>query len=56
MKRLAIIILTVLLCGAAMFMNFRSVMPESETVQAETIHYTDMSGDYLFVQNLSVTV
>ena len=55
MKRLAIIILTVLLCGAAMFMNFRSVMPESETVQAETIHYTDISSDYLFVQNLSET-
>ena len=55
MKRLAIIILTVLLCGAAMFMNFRSVMPESETVQAETIHYADISGDYLFVQNLSET-
>lgn len=55
MKRLAIIILAVLLCGAAIFMNAHSTSPESETVQAETIHYTDISGDYLFVRNLSET-
>ena len=55
MKRLAVIILAVLLCGAAIFMNAHSSPPEYETVQAETIHYTDMSGDYLFVQNLSKT-
>lgn len=55
MKRLAIIILAVLLCGGAIFMNTYSFPPESETARAETIHYTDVSGDYLFVQNLSET-
>lgn len=55
MKRLTILILAVLLCGAAIFMNAHSSPPESETVQAETIHYADISGDYLFVQNLSET-
>ena len=55
MKRLAIIILAVLLCGTAIFMTHHSYPPESETAQAETIHYTDISGDYLFVRNLTET-
>lgn len=55
MKRLAIIILAALLCGAVIFMKAHSSSPESETVQTETIHYADISGDYLFVQNLSET-
>ncbi len=55
MKHLAIIILAVLLCGTILFTSSRSIPPEPETVQAETIHYTDISGDYLFVQNLSET-
>ena len=53
MKHLAIIILAVLLCGTILFTSSRSIPPEPETVQAETIHYTDISGDYLIVQNLS---
>lgn len=52
MKRLAIIILAVLLCGAAIYTSSRSNQPEPETEEPETIHYTDMSGDYLFIQNL----
>ncbi len=55
MKRLTIIVLAVLLCGAAIFINPHAFSPESETAQAETIHFTDISGDYLFVQNLSET-
>lgn len=55
MKRLAIIILIGLLCGAAAFTNSHAPVPESEEIQAETIHYTDISGDYLFIQNLSET-
>lgn len=47
--------LAVLLCGAAIFMNAHSSLPESEPAQAETIHCQDISGDYLFVQNLSET-
>lgn len=55
MKRLAVIILAALLCGTAIFVSSHRSPPESETVQAETIHYTDISGDYLFVRNLSET-
>lgn len=55
MKRLAIIILAVLLCGAAIYTSSPSNQPEPETEEPETIHYTDMSGDYLFIQNLGET-
>lgn len=55
MKRLATVILAVLLCGTAIYKGPQSIQPESETAQAETIHYADISGDYLFIQNFDET-
>ena len=55
MKRLSIIILAVLLCGTAIFMTHHSYPPESSTTQAETIRFSDISGDNLFVRNLTET-
>lgn len=55
MKRLAIIILAILLCGTALPKNSLSVQSKSTAEQAETIHYADISGDYLFIQNLNET-
>lgn len=51
MKRLAIIILAVLLCGTVFFTSSHSSQPEPDTAQVETVHYADISGDYLFIQN-----
>lgn len=51
MKRLAIIILAVLLCGAVFFTSSHSSQPEPDTTHVETVHYADISGDYLFIQN-----
>lgn len=60
MKRFLIVLLAVLLCGAAVFS--RTTTPPSDnagnapdTSKTETIRYTDISGDYLFVKNLSET-
>ena len=55
MKRLAIIILVVLLCGASIFTSVYGTPPESDEEALEMIHYADISGVYLFVQNLSET-
>lgn len=55
MKRLAIVILTVLLCGTVIFSSSRRGSPEPETEGPETICYEDISGDYLFVQNPTET-
>ena len=55
MKRLTIIILTVLLCGAAVLTSSCSTTAEPKAEDPETIHYADISGDYLFVGNLSET-
>lgn len=55
MKRLTIIILTVLLCGAAVLTSSCSITAEPKAEDPETIHYADISGDYLFVGNLSET-
>lgn len=55
MKRLTIMILTVLLCGAAVLTSSRSIPAEPETEAPETIHFADISGDYLFVADLSET-
>ena len=55
MKRLAIIILAVLLCGTTILMNPSASPLESQMAQTETIHFTDASGDYLFVRNLNET-
>ena len=55
MKRLTIMILAVLLCGAAVLTSSRSITTEPETEVPETIHYADISGDYVFVANLSET-
>ncbi len=55
MKHLAIIILAVLLCGATVFTSVHSTPPESDAEGPEMIHYADISGDYLFIQNLSET-
>ena len=55
MKRLTIMILTVLLCGAAVLTSSRSITAEPKAEDPETIHYADISGDYLFVGNLSET-
>ena len=55
MKRLATIILAVLLCETVLFASSHSFQPESDIEQVETIHYADISGDYLFIQNLRET-
>ena len=55
MKRLTIIILTVLLCGAAVLTSSRSITAEPKAETPEAIHYADISGDYVFVANLSET-
>lgn len=55
MKRLIIVILAILLCGTVLFTSSHSTQPEPKTEEPETIHYADMSGDYLFIQNLSET-
>ena len=55
MKHLEIISLAVLLCGTTILMNPRASPPESQMAQAETIHFTDTSGDYLSVRNLNET-
>lgn len=55
MKRLTILILAVLFCGTVTLINTHIFPSESKMAQAETIHYADISGDYLFVQNLSET-
>ena len=55
MKRLAAIILLVLLCGAVIFKSTHGIPPDPEVEEPEVIHYADSSGDYLFVQNLSET-
>lgn len=57
MKRFLIVLLAVLLCGTALFT--RTPGPYSgkapDEPKAETIHFADMSGDYLFVKNPSET-
>ena len=55
MKRLTIMLLAVLLCGAAVLTSSRSITAEPKAEDPETIHYADISGDYLFVGNLSET-
>lgn len=55
MKYLVIIILAVLLCGAAVFTSVHSTPSEFNEEGPETIHYADISGDYLFIQNLGET-
>ena len=55
MKRLAIMSLTVLLCGAVVLRYSRSIPARSETESPETIHYADISGDYLFISNFDET-
>lgn len=55
MKRLAIVILTVLLGGAALFTNSCGTPPESEKTTSEVIHFADISGDYQFIRNPSET-
>lgn len=55
MKRLAIMVLTVLLCGVVVLRYSRSIPAKSETESPETIHYADISGDYLFISNLNET-
>lgn len=54
MKRFLMVFLAALLCGVPAFSRV-DTPPEPEPVQAETIHYQDISGDYLFIQNLSET-
>lgn len=60
MKRFLIVLLAVLLCGTTVFTRTTSPTSDNagnvpDTPKAETIRYTDISGDYLFVQNLSET-
>lgn len=60
MKRFLIVLLAVLLCGAAVFTRTTNLPSDNadnapDTSKAETIRYTDISGDYLFVQNLCET-
>lgn len=47
--------LTVLLCGAVVLRYPRSISAKSETESSGTIHYADISGDYLFISNLDET-
>lgn len=55
MKRLIIASLVILLCGTVLFTSSHGIPPESEAGEPETICFTDMSGDYLFIQNFSET-
>lgn len=55
MKCLIIASLVILLCGTVLFTSSRSIPPEPEVKEPETICFTDMSGDYLFIQNFSET-
>lgn len=55
MKRLTIMLLAVLLCGAAVLTSSHSITAEPKAEPPETIHYADISGDYVFVANLSET-
>lgn len=60
MKRFLIVLLAVLLCRTAVFTRTTSPPADNtgnapDTPKAETIRYTDISGEYLFVQNLSET-
>lgn len=58
MKRLLIaLLMAVLLCGATIFLRTPSASQSTDAAlpKAEVISYTDISGDYLFVQNLDET-
>lgn len=54
MRRFLMVFLAALLCGVPAFSG-ADILPEPEPVQVETIHYQDISGDYLFIQNLGET-
>lgn len=54
MKRFLMVLLAAFLCGIPAFFGVDTPR-ESDTTQVETIHYADISGDYLFIQNLRET-
>lgn len=57
MKRVLIALLAVLLCGAAIFWRTPNSSQSTDAAlpKAEVIPYADISGNYLFVQNLDET-
>lgn len=55
MKRLIIASLVILLCGTVLFTSSHGIPTESEVKEPEIICFTDMSGDYLFIQNINET-
>lgn len=54
MKCFLMVLLAALFCGVLAFSG-ADTPTKPEPAQAETIHYQDISGDYLFIQNLSET-
>lgn len=58
MKRLLIVFLAAILCSsvrASSTINSFASNPIHSFTEVETIHFTDISGDYLFIKNLSET-
>lgn len=55
MRRFLIAALAALLCGTAWFIRASSLPPGDIPDAPEVIHFTDISGDYLFVENRGET-
>jgi len=55
MKRFLIAALVALLCGTALLIRTSSLSLGDTPDSPEVIHYTDISGDYLFIENRGET-
>ncbi len=55
MKRFLIVALAALLCGTALLIHASSPSTGDTPDPPEVIHFTDVSGDYLFVENRGET-
>lgn len=55
MKRFLIVALASLLCGTALLIRASSLSPSDTPGSPKVIHFTDISGDYLFVENRGET-
>lgn len=55
MRRFLIVALASLLCGTALFIRASSLSTGDIPDSPEVIHFTDISGDYLFIENRGET-
>ncbi len=55
MKRFLIVALAALLCGTTLLIHASSPSTGDTPDPPEVIHFTDVSGDYLFVENRGET-